>query len=216
MKILYDKSIVTKFYKRSGVNMVFDVNLIYQAKVNEINCRINAKISSVTSDFKTYFDNALEGTEQTVLSPVEKKESIVNSTIIKNTSYDDIIREKCQKYGVSEALVKAVIQAESGFNKNAVSGAGAQGLMQLMPATAAGLGVTDPFDVSQNIDGGVRYLKGQIDRFNGNVKLALAAYNCGPYRVMSLNLDNLDDPVQLLKLPKETQNYVKKICSYLG
>ena len=192
--------------------MIFDVNLIYQAKVNEINNRINAKLSSVTSDFKTCFDNALEGTMQ---SSSDNKESNVNNTIINNTYFDDIIREKCQKYGISESLVKAVIQAESGFNKNAVSGAGAQGLMQLMPATAAGLGVTDPFDANQNIDGGVHYLKGQIDRFKGNVKLALAAYNCGPNRVMSLNLDNLDDPAQLSKLPKETQNYVNKICSYL-
>jgi len=84
--------------------------------------------------------------------------------------------------------------------------------MQLMPATAAGLGVTNSFDPEQNIEGGVKYLKGLMDRFGGNVKLALAAYNCGPGRVERLKLTNLNDPAQLAKLPKETQNYVTKIC----
>jgi soluble lytic murein transglycosylase-like protein len=202
--------------------MIFDVNLIYQAKVNEIKSRLNVNIGSITAGFREYFESALSSVEQQVpLSsaqnkyPLAAKESTNTNNTIKNISYDDIIKEKSRQYGVSEDLIKAVIQAESGFNPNAVSSAGALGLMQLMPATAAGLGVTDPFDPEQNIDGGVRYLKGQIDRFGGDVKLALAAYNCGPNRVINLKLDNLDNPQQLSRLPKETQNYVKKICGYL-
>ncbi len=85
-----------------------------------------------------------------------------------------------EKYNLPENLIKGVIRAESAFNPRAVSGAGAQGLMQLMPGTARELGVTDAFDIDQNIDGGARYLKQMLDRFDGDVARALAAYNAGP------------------------------------
>lgn len=204
--------------------MIKNVNMIYQEKVNMINNRMHGKISAISDNFKTCFDKALESYE--TQDPIQNITVSTNystaynssntSNNFKKTDYDDIIKEKASKYGVDENLIKAVIQTESGFNPNAVSSCGAQGLMQLMPATAAGLGVTNSFDAEQNIDGGVKYLKGQIERFGGNVKLALAAYNCGPYRVSSLGLTNLDDPTQLAKLPLETQNYVKKITSYMN
>ena len=90
------------------------------------------------------------------------------------------IQKAARKYNLSPGLIRGVIQAESNFKVDAVSRAGAQGLMQLMPATAKELGVTEPLDIEQNIDGGAHYLRKMLDRFGGDVKLALAAYNAGP------------------------------------
>ncbi len=102
-------------------------------------------------------------------------------------SFDAQIMSSAQRYGVPASLVKAVVLAESGMNPNARSHAGAMGLMQLMPATARGLGVTDPWDPVQSIDGGTRYLSSMLDQFDGDVRLALAAYNAGPANVRKYN-----------------------------
>ena len=112
------------------------------------------------------------------------------------------IKNACDKYGVEEKLVHALVRQESGFNPNAVSKAGAKGLMQLMPATARSLGVIDSLDPEQNIEGGVKYLKQMLDKYNGNTILALAAYNAGPGAV---------DKYSGVPPYKETQNYVKAI-----
>ena len=90
------------------------------------------------------------------------------------------IQKAARKYNLSPGFIKGVIRAESNFQVDAVSRAGAQGLMQLMPATAKELGVTNPLDIDQNIDGGCRYLRKMLDGFGGDAKLALAAYNAGP------------------------------------
>ena len=90
------------------------------------------------------------------------------------------IHQAARRYNLPPGLIKGVIRAESNFQVDAVSHAGARGLMQLMPATALELGVEDPFDIEQNIDGGARYLRQMLDNFGGNVKVALAAYNAGP------------------------------------
>ena len=95
-----------------------------------------------------------------------------------------IIKEAADRYGVDEELIAAVIEAESQFNPRAVSRRGAQGLMQLMPDTAASLGVGDPFSPRENIHGGVRHLRSLMDRFDNNVPLALAAYNAGHVAVI--------------------------------
>ena len=95
------------------------------------------------------------------------------------TPYDALIRAAATKYGLAPELVEAVVRAESNFDSHAVSKKGAGGLMQLMPTTAAQLGVRDVFDVRQNIEGGVRHLRHLMDRYDGNLTLALAAYNAG-------------------------------------
>ncbi len=117
------------------------------------------------------------------------------------------IQSSARKFSLPEKLIESVIQAESNFRVDAVSPAGAQGLMQLMPATARELGVTDPFDVQQNIDGGAKYLRQMLDRFGGDLKVALAAYNAGPGTVQKYDGD----------VPyRETREYVKRVLATLG
>lgn len=125
---------------------------------------------------------------------------------------DELITRASRAYGVAESLIKAVIETESSFNAEAVSSAGAKGLMQLMDGTARGLGVSNPFDPAQNIDGGTRYLSYQLQRFGGEEKTALAAYNAGPGRIQRLGISNDQELMEKLHLlPKETQNYIMKI-----
>lgn len=130
------------------------------------------------------------------------------------SAFDELIVAAGQKYGVSPALIKGVIQSESSFNPSAVSSAGAKGLMQLMDDTARGLGVTDSFDPAQNVDGGTRFLSYLLRKYDGNVATALAAYNAGPGRVDRLGLENdRDVEANLHLLPKETQGYIRKVLN---
>jgi soluble lytic murein transglycosylase-like protein len=116
--------------------------------------------------------------------------------------YDALIEENAAAHGVNPHLVKAVIQQESAFNPMARSNKGAMGLMQLMPATAAELGVADPYNPSENIRGGVAYLKGLLVKFEQNVELALAAYNAGPTAVTKYGA---------VPPYRETKDYVSRI-----
>ncbi|HJU44167.1 MAG TPA: lytic transglycosylase domain-containing protein [Vicinamibacterales bacterium] len=120
----------------------------------------------------------------------------------KSTPYEASIIRHSQRQQVAADLVRAVIQVESAFNPVAVSPKGAMGLMQLMPATATELGVANPFDPDQNIRGGVQYLRRLLDRYNGNVELALAAYNAG--------MGNVEKYGSVPPF-KETKSYVKKV-----
>ena len=130
-----------------------------------------------------------------------------------NTQYDSIIQEAAATYHVDPNLLKAVIQTESGFNANAVSSAGAQGLMQLMPGTARGLGVTNSFDPYQNIMGGAKYLAQQLKNFDGDVKLALCAYNTGPGRISQLGVTSSNNVTQYAKISSIARNYAEKVLS---
>jgi hypothetical protein len=119
--------------------------------------------------------------------------------------FDEMIRVIADRYGVEYALVKAVIKAESGFNHLAVSPKGAQGLMQLMPDTAAAVRVQDVFMPQDNIEGGVKYLRRLLDRYDGNLALAVAAYNAGPMRV---------DEVGGIPDIAETREYLARVLRY--
>lgn len=101
--------------------------------------------------------------------------------------YDGIIRQACREFNVDPVLVKAIIRAESGFDRKAVSEKGAKGLMQLMPETAEAMSVGDPFNPEENIFGGTRYLSLLMERYNHDKRLALAAYNAGPEQVEKYN-----------------------------
>jgi soluble lytic murein transglycosylase-like protein len=148
-----------------------------------------------------------------------KDDQIINNTldILQNTDFRSIFRHKKERlfhpiilqeagrHEIDPALVKAIIMAESGYNPNAISEKGAKGLMQLMPSTAQALGVEDAFNPQQNISGGVRYFKKLVNRFDGDIKLALAAYNAGSKKVRYY---------QGIPPYKSTHYYIEKVFKY--
>lgn len=142
-----------------------------------------------------------------------ERTSTVNSTenfssyLQTTASLEEIFTEASERYNVPKDLIKAIAKTESDFDPNATSGSGAQGLMQLMPATARELGVTDAYDPYQNVMGGTKYISQLLNKYDGDVKLALAAYNAGSGNVAKYG-----------GIPpfKETQNYVVKVMNYMN
>lgn len=165
--------------------------------------------SDSTSDYSSLL--GLNSTDSSDYSSLLGSDSVPNDYISSASSSNTNAIEKAvetasKKYGVDKNLILSVIQQESSFNPNSTSGAGAMGLMQLMPATAKELGVNNAYDINQNVDGGTKYLKGLLSTF-GDLKTAIAAYNAGPGAVKSSNGD-------ISKLSAETKNYVAKVTKY--
>jgi len=150
------------------------------------------------------FANALAGALGTT-PPDDSDPSLEAGTApVAPEQIDALVQQNASTWQVDPALIKAVIANESGFNANATSKVGAQGLMQLMPETAASLGVRNPYDPVQSVAGGTRYLRGLLDRFGGDARLAVAAYNAGPEAVEKYG-----------GVPPyaETQNYVQNVLA---
>ncbi|WP_168190076.1 lytic transglycosylase domain-containing protein [Caloramator sp. E03] len=186
------------------------------AKIMQIYMMQSAYIGSTDSSndvsgmFSVILKNLLDKINSEVVENESKSslgESDSNNKNI-NKNIFEAIKQASEKYNVEEDLIKAVIDVESSFNPLAVSSSGAQGLMQLMPSTQKMLGIQNPFDVLDNIEGGTRYLKTLLDAFSGNKELALAAYNGGIWRMKRLGVDTVDE---IDKMPKETQDYVRKV-----
>lgn len=181
----------------------------------------NSAPKNIESDFKKILDekidnsNKLENDKEIKPSEVldeELKPEIKEALNLKSkidlktqsANIDELIETFSNKYNIDSDFIKAIIKQESGFNQSATSKKGAMGLMQLMPKTAESLGVLDAYNPSQNIEGGVKYLKSLLDKFDNNRELALAAYNAGPNAVKKYG-----------GIPpyKETQNYVNSIMN---
>ncbi|MDK2585805.1 lytic transglycosylase domain-containing protein [Romboutsia sedimentorum] len=150
---------------------------------------------------------------------LKTQNSIQNSNKIQSTSknadtnkrIDEAVSIASKKYGVDENLIKSIIKVESNFNPNCVSSAGAKGLMQLMPENCRDLNVKNPLNIEQNIDGGTRHIKEYLDKYNGDVEMALMAYNGGPTRMAKRGVKSME---HIYKMPRETQNYVPKVMKY--
>jgi hypothetical protein len=152
---------------------------------------------------------------QTAHTPVAPKGGTEQSN--DRQSILDKITRIARAYGVDHNLVREVVRAESNFNPYAVSRAGAKGLMQLMESTAKALQIRNVYDPEQNISGGTRYLRDLLNRYDGNVKVALAAYNAGPGRINRLGIDTDEElEAKYDQLPEETQRYVSRIMKRLN
>jgi cell wall-associated NlpC family hydrolase len=161
--------------------------------------------TALPSSFATQLQSAGVDTDATDATAATADAADVTTTDTASTQYDSLIEQAARDQGVDPALLKGLVQAESGFDNSSVSKVGAQGLTQLMPDTARGLGVTNSFDPLQNLEGGARFLAGALKRFGGNEQLALAAYNAGPGAVERYG-----------GIPPfaETQAYVPRVLGY--
>ncbi|MEJ2478160.1 MAG: transglycosylase SLT domain-containing protein [Desulfobacterales bacterium] len=174
-------------------------------------CLMLLRLTPLYADIYVYVDNngvlhftnvpTLSKDYRVYLKERPKKISASNLT----DQYDRVISEASKRHGVSFSLLKALIKAESDFDPRAVSSAGAQGLMQLMPENIKSLNIKNPFDPRENIMGGARYLKQLIKRFGGKLPLALAAYNAGPGVV---------EQYQRIPPFRETENFVQQVMKY--
>ncbi|HGM3507183.1 TPA: lytic transglycosylase domain-containing protein [Clostridioides difficile] len=187
----------------SGFDMIM-MTLLKALSQNNQQTSNGYNLSSNSENLFNELGNVVNNTASRFID-VDTKDKSVKSRI------ENAVEQASKKYNVDSNLIKAIIKVESDFNPNTVSSAGAKGLMQLMPENCRDLGVTDPFNIEQNIDAGTRHIKEYIDMFGGSIEMGLMAYNGGPGRMKSRGVESISD---LYKMPKETQNYIPKVMKY--
>lgn len=216
MKVLLELNALRGFTERSTPSGQMDKNplfeeLLEQSLAHHQSRQLHSPLSRQFIDMNTLgavYKLKNVGSAQTIPKPPFGVTTLSAEAIVENqhiaSNFEAIIKQAAITYELPEKLIKSIIKHESNFKSNALSKAGASGLMQLMPATARGLGVTSIFDPEQNIMGGSKYLRNMLDKYKGNLDLALAAYNAGPGNV---------DKYGGIPPFKETQAYVKKVSS---
>ncbi|HBF0595191.1 TPA: lytic transglycosylase domain-containing protein [Clostridioides difficile] len=187
----------------SGFDMIM-MTLLKALSQNNQHTSNNYNLLSNSENLFNELDNVVNNTTSRFID-IDTKDKNVKVRI------ENAVEQASKKYNVDSNLIKAIIKVESDFNPNTVSSAGAKGLMQLMPENCRDLGVTDPFNIEQNIDAGTRHIKEYIDMFGGSIEMGLMAYNGGPGRMKSRGVESISD---LYKMPKETQNYIPKVMKY--
>ncbi|ATD55988.1 lytic transglycosylase domain-containing protein [Clostridium chauvoei] len=168
-------------------------------RIDKLPMRIRKENEVLTNYYKTNENVNIENINLNI-------DNVDNSERINNA-----VNKYSKECGVDRNLILAIIKQESNFDPNVESGAGAKGLMQLMDFNCEAYGVTDPFNIEQNIKGGVNHIKEYLDMFDGNVEMALMAYNGGPGTMQRRGVTSTSD---LYKMPGETQAYVPKVMNY--
>ncbi len=207
---MLDSEYADLMVKRSSLGLA--KNIYRQMSGGEEMSEISSKLKELQQPSYTELNHGYQQVKQSQSAPILEPQNGISTDSLemftpKVKQWEKIIEKASEKYGVEPQLIAAVITAESAGNATAQSPVGARGLMQLMPGTAKELGVTNSFNPEQNINGGTKYLRQMLDRFDNDTTLALAAYNAGPGNVSKYN-----------GVPpfKETQNYVEKITNLIG
>lgn len=214
-------SVLFQYMLESAINNISNENSTYcrycghnQLDIGN-NININNAINNGTSSNNKVTLNTQSNSEVYGVYgdfyPMGKAPNLSSRDINIAPRIETAIKEASAKYGVEESFVKAMIKQESSFNPNCTSSAGAKGLMQLMDYNSKDYGVKNPYNIEDNINGGVKYIKDLLDKFDGNKQLALSAYNGGITRMRNRGVDTVPE---IVKMPKETRDYVSKVMGY--
>lgn len=205
--------------------MSYDAFGIVSARLAQVQSTVSSRLAEITSTtgipFSIVLQKAASGAQTVQEAETARAEEPsdlqgTGTALDSSSGIRALATQAGAQYNVNPELIQALIWAESGGRADAVSGAGAMGLMQLMPYTAESLGVSDPFDPAQNIDGGARLLSSLLERYDGNVNLALAAYNMGSGGLSRTGVTSLDSSYELSMLPSETQSLLSRVSQYLA